>query len=316
MPNFFNNNGMGQNNNMRYNNNSHHQQYRNTRPRRNRTTSISIAAIIMLLVGIGIILISVVFLGDSADHKNAISTNAEVISFEKTYNYGSSSSSRYNFDVKVKYTVDGKEYEGLLAGYSTQTLNYETTMFYEGQEVTGVGQTIQIKYSSTDPSKIVPPSTSVLQVVLIIVGAVMIAGCSVWLFFAIKKSFVSASCKKNGTKICASVYEFNVNRNTSVNYKNPAYIVCKYEDKFYKSKKFYVDNFFVEVGTPVDVYINESNPDKYHVDIDSLIKNTREMDFNNRVAPFNNSTNQSQPNYYPHNSDNLNNNDPFGNDNN
>lgn len=93
--------------------------------------------------------------------KSYLPTDAVISKIEEYYDASAGEDGpQYSYDVTVRYTVDGKEYEGPL-GYHQD--GYEE------------GQTVSIRYNPENPEKIVQASKG-FAIYLVIIGPLLLAG--------------------------------------------------------------------------------------------------------------------------------------------
>ena len=123
----------------------------------------SITARFFIPLGIILIVIGVIIFGINKENQNYIKTNAIVSRMDlvrESYIDENHNEVEATYNVYVKYSVDGKEYEeelGELSGYK------------ENQEIT-------IYYNPDDPVKITQTKSLVLPIVMILFGFVSFVG--------------------------------------------------------------------------------------------------------------------------------------------
>ena len=134
----------------------------------------SITARFFIPLGIILIVIGVIIFGINKENQNYIKTNAIVSRMDlvrESYIDENHNEVEATYNVYVKYSVDGKEYEeelGELSGYK------------ENQEIT-------IYYNPDDPVKITQTKSLVLPIVMILFGFVSFVGGIISGLNAIKK---------------------------------------------------------------------------------------------------------------------------------
>ena len=134
----------------------------------------SIIARFFMPLGIILIVIGVIIFGINKENQNYIKTNAIVSRMDlvrESYIDENHNEVEATYNVYVKYSVDGKEYEeelGELSGYK------------ENQEIT-------IYYNPDDPVKITQTKSLVLPIVMILFGFVSFVGGIISGLNAIKK---------------------------------------------------------------------------------------------------------------------------------
>ena len=134
----------------------------------------SITARFFIPLGIILIVFGVIIFGINKENQNYIKTNAIVSRMDlvrESYIDENHNEVEATYNVYVKYSVDGKEYEeelGELSGYK------------ENQEIT-------IYYNPDDPVKITQTKSLVLPIVMILFGFVSFVGGIISGLNAIKK---------------------------------------------------------------------------------------------------------------------------------
>ena len=134
----------------------------------------SITARFFMPLGIILIVFGVIIFGINKENQNYIKTNAIVSRMDlvrESYIDENHNEVEATYNVYVKYSVDGKEYEeelGELSGYK------------ENQEIT-------IYYNPDDPVKITQTKSLVLPIVMILFGFVSFVGGIISGLNAIKK---------------------------------------------------------------------------------------------------------------------------------
>lgn len=123
----------------------------------NKTLSLRGTAVLLLVLGI----ISCVVGGIMVYKKNTyLSTDAVITKITSEYDFTTETN---NYEVIVKYEVDGKSYEGNLGSYEDG--------FVEGK-------TIEIKYDPENPASISYFSSG-MAIYLFIIGPVLIVGSAI-----------------------------------------------------------------------------------------------------------------------------------------
>ena len=216
--------------------------------------------IIFTIVGAVFVIIGVAVSGNVFNYENkenTIGTITEIISRRR-------SNDDKDYEVYVSYNVEGKEYESMLNGYSSN--------FYEGKE-------INIYYDKNDPNKIGMKSLDLLFLIFPGIGLIFFITGGTVILIKNKNKKLEKYLKENGDVIYADYVETIVNYSYSVNEKHPYKIICEWnnptDNKRYtfKSKNIWTNPEGIIAERNIKqfpVYINRDNMDKYVIDMDVL----------------------------------------------
>jgi ABC-type dipeptide/oligopeptide/nickel transport system permease component len=134
----------------------------------------SMVARILIPLGISLIVFGIISFVISSKNQHYVQTEAvvsKVVISEEAYTDVDGNYVDATYDVTVKYTVDGKEYEGLLNGMSKCK----------------VGEKMKIYYDPSDPSQITQTISLILPIALIAGGVISLIGGIVSAVTAVKK---------------------------------------------------------------------------------------------------------------------------------
>ncbi len=134
----------------------------------------SMVARILIPLGISLVVFGIISFVISSKNQHYVQTEAvvsKVVISEEAYTDVDGNYVDATYDVTVKYTVDGKEYEGLLNGMSKCK----------------VGEKMKIYYDPSDPSQITQTISLILPIALIAGGVISLIGGIVSAVTAIKK---------------------------------------------------------------------------------------------------------------------------------
>lgn len=217
----------------------------------------------IIFAGIGAIfvVIGLAISGNIFSYANKIDTVGiitEITSYTTTDN-------GINHKVYVSYTVEGKEYESMLNGYSSE--------FYEGKE-------IEIYYDKDNPGKIGVKSLDLLFLIFPGIGLIFLILGGTGILVNINKRRLEKRLKENGELIYANYVETVLNTSYQVNGKTPYNIICEWNNPLdsnkyiFKSKNIWINpqNIIEEKNIKqFPVYINDKK--KYIIDTEFLTKN-------------------------------------------
>ena len=128
----------------------------------------------LLPAGLILIICGVIFFNANRQNQDYEKTEATVIDVELEQEAGTDSEGNHvdaSYTVKVKYTVDGKEYEAELNGVGKSD----------------VGDKMDIFYDPEDPSRVTMTKSLILPMAIIAGGIAMLAGGIVSSIHAVKK---------------------------------------------------------------------------------------------------------------------------------
>ena len=158
----------------------------------------------------------------------------------------------------MRYIVDGRE-------YTTRLGTYTSSMY--------VGKTVPIFYMPNNPSDIMYGKLTKFPVIVFfgMGGVIFIIGV-----IALFRTFPAAGrlgrLKASGRCVEATVVDFSYSRNTRIMEKYPATLVCMdSENNEYKVKFLIRNPFGYGIGGRVKVYVDNANPKKYAVDLESWL---------------------------------------------
>lgn len=216
----------------------------------------AIVGIIFLIVGITVSVHNNNFL------KTAQQTNAVISQIEKEYYNDSHGDRKARHSVRVKYEIDGKQYEELLNYYSSDMRE---------------GDTIIINYSPDDPSKIITNMGSkILGFVIITLGSIF----ALLGFILIMKKILSDQKRnkliQSGECLTGIITNVEKNKYVTINKMHPYKAECEVIDPYSNEKYLYssdniMGNISDLIGREVMVYVESNNKKNYYVDIYELI---------------------------------------------
>lgn len=234
--------------------------------------------VISLIIGIGLLIGGWFVQNINAQFdKNAVETTATITKLNVRVITDTETEKEYEYEVYVKFSVDKKEYNGMLNFY-------DDTMQEGGKVAIKYEQGNPQNFRAVDGLKVFDYATYFLFGFGGLVILIAIYGF-------IRQSKKEA-IKMTGRKIEASIesfeehYEDNDSTTTigtSVQIQRVVsyIIVCSYLDKptntryvfrseaVYKKPPYSKDQY---IGTPIDVYVDETNFKKYYVDLDSWLE--------------------------------------------
>lgn len=217
----------------------------------------SLIWIIFATIGGIFVILGLTLFGSIFNYTNKIDTTGTITEI---------SSYRDN-KVYVSYTVDGKEYESMLSGYSSN--------FYEGKE-------IKIYYDKDNPNKIGMKSLDLLFLIFPGIGLIFLIIGGTGILVKTNKTKLEKRLRENGELIYADYVETILNTSYSVNGRSPYKIICEWDNPadskeyMFKSKNIWTnpENLIEEKNIKqFPVYIDNNNKKKYLVDIDILTEN-------------------------------------------
>lgn len=223
----------------------------------------------LIFLGVGLIFI-VVGIVIGANYFNLKDKGETIATITDISTYRGSGGSR-QYDVMVKYKVDGKTYASLLNSYSSN--------FYNGKE-------IEIYYDKEYPNKILLKSSNVLILVFPGIGLVFSIIGTIGITYNRNKNKLEKKLKRTGTLIYADYVEAIYNRSYSVNGIHPYNIICEWLDTstnkkyIFRSKNIWInpENTIKEQDIKAfPVYINLENKKQYTVDVDFLTENVIDL---------------------------------------
>jgi hypothetical protein len=220
---------------------------------------------ICALVGLGLLIAGIFWRSNNkAFFENAVEIYATITDIGIYYD----SDNEAQHEVYVKYVVDDELYEDV-------RLNYYSSGMRKEQEVT-------VWYNPENPWEIRSKEGSGFgSLLLIIMGGVFAGGGVTALVICQIKASQDEKRKKTGKRLQLPIVYMDVNPNITVNGFPANYIICQEQDPYtgqtiqqYHSKNIFRDLFSeMQVGDLVDVYVDQQNPHKYFVDVDSVQPN-------------------------------------------
>ena len=202
----------------------------------------------------GVILVAAaafIAIRSSVYRKNGIETVATITRIErKTDSDGDDNASVY-----VSYTVDGENYEGKLDYYSS---------------FMRVGNTVKIFYMPDDPQDMISAGSNVVLVTIMIAFGIICIGLgTAYVAVPAAKKRRLNRLKTNGRRVDARVKEFDCPKKTRVMGKNIARLVCVDPDgNRYETRFLYDNQRYFDIETPVAVYVDPDDPEKYAIDVE------------------------------------------------
>ena len=213
------------------------------------------AVILPIFISVILIVVGLILYDNSQKfEKRGVKTDAVIVRMEKERD----SDGDYQHIVYVRYIVDGRE-------YTTRLGTYTSSMY--------VGKTVPIFYMPNNPSDIMYGKLTKFTVIVFfgMGGVIFIIGV-----IALFRTFPAAGrlgrLKASGRCVEATVVDFSYSRNTRIMEKYPATLVCMdSENNEYKVKFLIRNPFGYGIGGRVKVYVDNANPKKYAVDLESWL---------------------------------------------
>ena len=163
--------------------------------------------------------------------------------------------------VYVRYTADGREYDGEYGSYHSGMME---------------GQTVIVFYDPANPRIIRSKTSFVRDIVFMLFGAVFGSIGLIPLVIRKKNNVKKKRLIEYGDKVQATVKEV-VTGNISVNDIQCQNIICEYTDRtsgntyLFKSENLYRSLDKVSAGQSIQVYVDYTDYSKYHVDVEELL---------------------------------------------
>lgn len=223
----------------------------------------------ILFFGIGLIflIIGIIICINVFNYKDKIDTTGVITDIT----YYSDRDGDRNYNVYVKYEVNGIEYESQLNGYSSN--------FYEGKE-------IEIYYEKDNPRKIGVKSIDLIFLMFPGFGIIFSCIGGIGLFVRFKKKNIEKLLRETGSRIDANYIETVINPSYTINGQHPYNIICEWNNPMdnkkyiFRSKNIWVNpESIIEDRniTTFPVYIDMNNKKKYVIDIDGLVDNVVDL---------------------------------------
>ncbi len=234
---------------------------RNRVKRMKRNQTISVGAVVFLIIGIVLIAVGIVMSMNTFNDAGREETTATIIHIE-TYSTGRN---RHR-NTYVRYEVDGQMLEGKLGSYSSSYF---------------VGKEIDILYDINDPSQITAKGTRFIVLLMPFMGLVF--GCvGAWPLFSprIKRRRKDA-LRETGITIHASYMGTEENRSFAVNGRHPYRITCRWRDpedgteQIFRSENLWQDpSDRIESRhiTTFTVYMDPNKKKRYVMDLDPIME--------------------------------------------
>ena len=232
---------------------------RNRVKRMKRNQTISVGAVVFLIIGIVLFAVGIVMSMNTFNDAGREETTATIIHIE-TYSTGRNR----HWNTYVRYEVDGQLLEGKLGSYSSSYF---------------VGKEIAILYDINDPSQITAKGTRFIVLLMPFMGLVF--GCvGAWSLLSPRikrrrKDFL----RENGTTIHASYMGTEENRAFSANGRHPYRITCRWRDpedgteRIFRSENLWQDpSYEIESRhiTTFTVYMHPDKKKRYVMDLDPI----------------------------------------------
>lgn len=190
-------------------------------------------------------------------NKTAVSTTATITDIQ-TY----TSKDDTHHRVFVEYEFEGKTYENI-------QLNGYTSSMHEGKEIT-------IYLDPDAPTDARVKSMEILStVILFLMGIVFFLVGFLNIFSQLKAARRKKHLLSNGKVLCATVDNIYLNTSYKVNGRSPFIVECKYLDentnttyRFKSGNLWSNPNNFLEIGGPINVYVDYEDYSKHYVDTD------------------------------------------------
>lgn len=201
-------------------------------------------------------------------------TDAMITEIEVYYHRDSDGDRHKRHNVYVEYTVDGKPCEAKLNSYNS-------TMYK--------GKIIEVYYDPYNPEKIMSDDTT-LFIIFICVGGVFAAITVVVAITIIVTSRKHKNLITNGTPYTGTIIDVRVITNIKVNGRHPYRADCEVinpitQEKYLFSSENVYSNIRHLIGSPIIVYIEDTNPANHFVDINRAIADSH---INTGVADYRN----------------------------
>lgn len=220
----------------------------------------------VLFVVVGILFLALALFVDKANKdfiESAVETKAVISRIERDYST-SNGKTKTDYDVYVKYTVNGTTYE--------RQLNYYNSGMDEGDEIT-------VYYNPVNPTEMKGEQS--MSVVFIIVPIFCIAFGAAFLISDLSKFIRRKKLMASGTKTTGIITDIHTNTRVKYNNRHPSKAECQVSDAFTgetfscASEDVYrnINNL---VGKSVDVYYDPKNPKKHYVDLNSAKESVTE----------------------------------------
>lgn len=221
-----------------------------------------IIGIIFAFLGVTFIIAGIIVSAQTKSFLNKSEQTEAVISQIEADHYKMNGKRRINYDVWVKYTVEGIQYEELLNYYSSSMC---------------AGDIITINYDPNDPSRILSSlGSTVIVLVFIPIGAVFSILGSIFIIQKIISDSHRDKLIQNGERYTGVITNVVLNNYVRINGRHPFKAECEVIDPYSGEKSLYCSDSIMNdisylVGRAVTVYVDSNNKKKYYVDIDELI---------------------------------------------
>lgn len=216
---------------------------------------------IFAVLGLFFLLLGIIFyIKDVEFKKTAIKTTGTIT--EIVYDSSGESSSV----VYVKFSVQGKTYEG--------KINYYTSSMYEGKSIV-------IYYDPSNPNNFQGEEASIVLLIFAILGGVFFLVGIIFILIVTLKNIKRKKVINYNYKINASIIGVTINQTAIINGRHPyvleANCMSPTDGKLYIFKSDYL---FQDVSpiiqqfnmTTIPVYVNPNNYNEYVMDIEQIKK--------------------------------------------
>jgi len=243
-------------------------------PMKNKNKEPKFMFALFVIVGLGVLMGSYAVYNSGSDfRKIAMETEATITRIETFTRYDDDGDAVTAREVYVKFSANGKEYEG--------TLDYWSPGMREGRS-------IKVLYHPNNPQNFRSASGSIfISLVMFILGLPFLLTGILTLLRQRKMSKRKQLLLSYGRKLSAQVDDVIVG-NTSANDRRCHNIICSYKDELanytytYKSENVWarIPPFDYDDNLPkIDVYVDSNDFSKYYVDVDTWLNRLGVIDF-------------------------------------
>lgn len=225
-----------------------------------------IAIIILSFMAIIFIVIGVVLkINNDKFMATAEKTTGTITEIEVYYTRDSDGDRVRKHRVYVEYTVDGEKYENRLDSYNSAMR---------------VGGSVTVYYDPQNPTDISSGDASIVTIIMICVGGLLLVVDIIIVVRLISSSKKRKNLIKNGTAYTGTITDVRVITNIKVNGRHPYKADCEVVNPLTQERYlFSSDNVYTDIrhmiGSPVVVYMDDTNPANHYVDIDRAIADSR-----------------------------------------
>ena len=231
-----------------------------------KNKTLNIIFTIFAFVGILVMVIGVViFVKFQQFSKKADEVTAIITDIQEYRSTNSDGETEYNHVVFVRYDYEGYTHDVKLSVYSSSMR---------------VGKSITLLVDPDNPRKVkVKGLESWPALIPIGIGLIFALVGIIPLIVMGKKERKASFLMQNGRRLQAVIDEIKENTTISVNDSHPYIIYCSYDDGLggnvyhFKSGNIWSDPYEVcDVGSVIDVWVNQDDYSQYHVDVDALVE--------------------------------------------